>query len=165
LIANDNVTLDLATGDNNWVISVGYNKGFSPNYGAWDYPIVICSSFLFAIMLMLVLVSKKDYELILHKLMPKRAIAKLRKGETVVEEYNNVTIFFSDIVGYTRMASEMTPIEVMKVLNDLFMEFDKLAENTMCSMSRRSEMRILLSEVRQPNALEQKLQRRSLFLH
>jgi len=128
LIANDNVTLDLATGDNNWVISVGYNKGFSPNYGAWGYPIVICSSFVFAIMVMLVLVSKKDYELILHKLMPKRAIAKLRKGETVVEEYNNVTIFFSDIVGYTRMASEMTPIEVMKMLNDLFMEFDKLAE-------------------------------------
>ena len=128
LIANDNVTLDLATGDNNWVISVGYNNGFSPNYEAWGYPIVICGSFLFAILVMLVLVSKKDYERILHKLMPKRAIAKLRKGETVVEEYKNVTIFFSDIVGYTRMSSEMTPIQVMKMLNDLFMEFDKLAE-------------------------------------
>ena len=40
-----------------------------------------------------------------------------------------VTIFFSDIVGFTTMAGEMTPIEVMRMLNELYLGFDKLVEN------------------------------------
>ena len=39
-----------------------------------------------------------------------------------------VTIFFSDIVGFTTMAGEMTPIEVMRMLNELYLGFDKLVE-------------------------------------
>ena len=42
LIEKDNVTLSLDTGDNDWVISVGYDDGFSPNYKKWAYPIVFC---------------------------------------------------------------------------------------------------------------------------
>jgi len=41
LCASENVTLDLDTGDNNWVISVCYNVGFSPNYKVWAYPIIL----------------------------------------------------------------------------------------------------------------------------
>lgn len=37
-----------------------------------------------------------------------------------------VTIFFSDIVGFTTLAGEMSPIEVMSMLNQLYTEFDKL---------------------------------------
>ena len=40
----------------------------------------------------------------------------------------SVTIFFSDIVGFTTMAGEMTPIEVMRMLNELYLGFDKLVE-------------------------------------
>lgn len=128
LIKNDNVKLDLNTGDNGWVISVGYDDGFSPNYKAWAYPIVFVFNFMFSLTMMLVLVSKKEHEKILGKLLPPRVIKKLRKGQTVVERYKMVTIFFSDIVGYTKMSSEMTPAEVMKMLNDLYVKFDELAE-------------------------------------
>ena len=124
LCANDNVTLDLDTGDNNWVILVCYNDGFSPNYRAWAYPIVFVGSFVFMILMMLVLVSKSQLESILLKLMPTHAIKKLRRGETIIEKYDMATIFFSDIVGYTKMSSEMTPAEVMKMLNDLYSKFD-----------------------------------------
>jgi class 3 adenylate cyclase/sensor domain CHASE-containing protein len=127
LCASGNVTLDLDTGDNNWVISVCYNDGFSPNYKVWAYPIVFIGSFIFMILMMLVLVSKSQLESILLKLMPARAIRKLRKGETIIEKYDMVTIFFSDIVGYTQMSSEMTPREVMKMLNDLYSRFDIIA--------------------------------------
>ncbi|KAL7446380.1 hypothetical protein ACHAXM_010166 [Skeletonema potamos] len=128
LCASENVTLDLDTGDNNWVISVCYNDGFSPNYKVWAYPIVFIGSFIFMLLLMLVSVSKSQLESILLKLMPARAIRKLRKGETVIEKYDMATIFFSDIVGYTQMSSEMTPPEVMKMLNDLYSKFDIVAE-------------------------------------
>jgi class 3 adenylate cyclase len=37
-----------------------------------------------------------------------------------------VTIFFSDIVGFTNMAGQMRPVQVMKLLNELYTEFDKL---------------------------------------
>ncbi len=60
--------------------------------------------------------------------MPKRAIAKLRRDQTVLEKYNLVTIFFSDIVGFTSMAGSMRPIQVMKMLNELYTEFDKLVK-------------------------------------
>jgi len=124
LCAAENVTLDLDTGDNGWVISVCYDDGFSPNYKVWAYPVVFVGSFIFMILMMLVLVSKSQLESILLRLMPPRAIKKLRKGETIIEKYDMVTIFFSDIVGYTKMSSEMTPQEVMKMLNDLYSRFD-----------------------------------------
>mmetsp|Transcript_9674 Transcript_9674/g.14929 ORF Transcript_9674/g.14929 Transcript_9674/m.14929 type:complete len:812 (+) Transcript_9674:117-2552(+) len=124
ICASGNVTLDLDTGDNGWGISVCFNDGFSPNYKVWAYPIVFIGSFIFMILLMLVLVSKTQLESILLRLMPPRAIEKLRRGETIVEKYDMVTIFFSDIVGYTKMSSEMTPQEVMKMLNDLYSKFD-----------------------------------------
>jgi len=61
-------------------------------------------------------------------MMPKRAIAKLQKGESVVEKFEMVTIFFSDIIGFTSMVGEMTPIQVMKMLNELYTIFDALVE-------------------------------------
>jgi len=128
LIENDYVTLSLNTGDNGWVISVGYDDGFSPNYKAWALPLVFFSAFLFSLLMMLVLVSKKEPERLLGNLMPARAINKLRKGETVVERYAQVTIFFSDIVGYTNMSSQMTPVEVMQMLSDLYSQTDVLGK-------------------------------------
>jgi sensor domain CHASE-containing protein len=99
LIVSDNVTLALHTGDNGWVISVGYNDGFAPAYGGW-VGLVFLSAVVFTLLMMLVLTSKKEHERLLGNLMPLRAINKLRKGETVVERYQMVTskslIFFKD---------------------------------------------------------------------
>ena len=61
-------------------------------------------------------------------MMPPGAVRKLHRGQIVVERFHNVTIFFSDIVGFTTMAGEMTPLEVMRMLNELYVGFDKLVE-------------------------------------
>ena len=44
------------------------------------------------------------------------------------EEYACVTIFFSDIVGYTTISSGMAPHLVMSLLDRLYTKFDALSE-------------------------------------
>lgn len=40
--------------------------------------------------------------------------------------FENVTILFADIVNFTKYSSNVTPIEVVNMLRDLFTEFDKM---------------------------------------
>ena len=69
----------------------------------------------------MVLVSKAvNYDL-LPDIFPEPALRTLNNSETDIEEYGVVaTLLLSNIVGYTAMARDMSPIDLTKMLNDLY---------------------------------------------
>ena len=62
---------------------------------------------------------------LLHKVFPPRVADALMEGRSVEpQEIECVTIFFSDIVGFTDISAALQPQEVMSMLDRLYTSFD-----------------------------------------
>uniref|UniRef100_A0A3B5MAW3 adenylate cyclase n=1 Tax=Xiphophorus couchianus TaxID=32473 RepID=A0A3B5MAW3_9TELE len=49
-----------------------------------------------------------------------------------VKRHENVSILYADIVGFTRLASDCSPKELVHMLNELFGKFDQIAKENEC---------------------------------
>ena len=66
---------------------------------------------------------------LLLNILPESIAIRLKRQETnIADGHADVTVMFADIVNFTHMSEEMSPNETVHLLNDIFSEFDMLAE-------------------------------------
>ncbi|XP_052747507.1 retinal guanylyl cyclase 1 [Bicyclus anynana] len=72
---------------------------------------------------------KKKTEQLLNRMLPGSVAERLLLGLRVEpEEFEDVSVYFSDIVGFTALAARSTPVQVVDLLNDLYTTFDAAIE-------------------------------------
>lgn len=68
-------------------------------------------------------------EKLLLNILPESVAQRLKASETrIADSYPAVTIMFADLVEFTRLSARMPPAELVDLLNNVFSEFDRLAE-------------------------------------
>lgn len=65
---------------------------------------------------------------LLCQMLPLSVVKSLRSGKPVLPEpFKSVTIFFSDVVGFTEISGSVEPIQVITMLNALYTVMDYCA--------------------------------------
>jgi len=68
-------------------------------------------------------------EKLLRNILPAKVIQQLRENpDSIAERFEDCTVLFSDIVGFSELSRKLSAVEVVRLLNELFSAFDDLAE-------------------------------------
>jgi class 3 adenylate cyclase len=70
-----------------------------------------------------------ENEALLLNILPATIAERLRSGERVIaDRFDDMTVLFADVVGFTELSSRLEPDEVVTLLNDVFTLCDGLAD-------------------------------------
>jgi adenylate cyclase len=73
---------------------------------------------------------KRHSENLLRNILPAEIATRLRNGESnIADHFDDATVIFADVVGFGKITARMKAFEIVACLNQLFSEFDKLAED------------------------------------
>ncbi|HEX4828430.1 MAG TPA: response regulator, partial [Xanthobacteraceae bacterium] len=73
---------------------------------------------------------KRHSEALLRNILPAEVATRLRNGESnIADHFDDATVIFADVVGFGKITARMKAYEIVGCLNQLFSEFDKLAED------------------------------------
>ncbi len=67
-------------------------------------------------------------EKILHNILPAQIAERMLDGESrIADAHQQVSIFFSDIIGFTHLSQHISAGELVSLLNDICVEYDRIA--------------------------------------
>jgi class 3 adenylate cyclase len=73
--------------------------------------------------------ANRENERLLLAILPPSVAERLRSGETsIADSFEEMTVLFADLVGFTELSSRLTAVEVVRVLNQVFSLYDELAD-------------------------------------
>ena len=73
-------------------------------------------------------IEQEKSERLLLNVLPKAIADRLkREPGTIADTFENVTVLFADIAGFTKLSSRISATELVKLLNEIFSSFDFLA--------------------------------------
>jgi class 3 adenylate cyclase len=72
---------------------------------------------------------KEKSEKLLLNILPGSIVAKLKeRPDTIAERFEQCTVLFADLVGFTGIVKNMSAVDVVSLLNRIFSDFDDLAD-------------------------------------
>jgi DNA-binding response OmpR family regulator len=84
-------------------------------------------------------VEQEKTDRLLLNILPSSVAHDLKEtGQTLPQVYPEVTVYFSDIVGFTKISSELEPARLIELLNEMFTAFDHIMEKNACERIKTS---------------------------
>ena len=75
-------------------------------------------------------IERKKSDALLANILPKYVINDLKeKGFSEPRSLENISVMFTDFVGFTKISQEISATKLISELNDIFSEFDRITEN------------------------------------
>ncbi len=80
-----------------------------------------------------IIIEKEKSDKLIKNILPENIAQELKTNDCVKPKlFKNVTVYFSDIVGFTGLTNKMELNDLISELNDLFSEFDNIMKNNNC---------------------------------
>lgn len=72
---------------------------------------------------------QQESEVLLLNVLPKDIAAILKhEKRTIAEQYDEASVMFADMVGFTPLSAELAPVQLVDLLNEIFSYFDSLLD-------------------------------------
>lgn len=72
---------------------------------------------------------REKVERLLLNILPESIAKRLEQDQnTIADSFEEATVLFADIVNFTNLSSEISPTELVNLLNEIFSRFDRLVE-------------------------------------
>ncbi|MEG3858007.1 adenylate/guanylate cyclase domain-containing protein [Microcoleus sp. herbarium12] len=72
---------------------------------------------------------QEQTEKLLLNILPKPIADRLQKEQKLIaDHFDEVTVLFADLVGFTEFSTHKSPTQLVEILNGIFSEFDRLSE-------------------------------------
>jgi PAS domain S-box-containing protein len=74
-------------------------------------------------------IEQEKADRLLLNVLPKAIAERLKQqAGAIADSFEEVTVLFADIVGFTQLSAQISPTELVSLLNQVFSKFDQLAE-------------------------------------